>query len=77
MPGKQIAIEVLGVFLAAQDQSAARPAQRLVRRGGDEIGVRHGAGMDARGDQSGDVRHVHEEHRADGMRDLAPCARSR
>ena len=71
MPGKRIAVEVLRVLLLAEDQAAARAAKRFVRGGGNEVGVRHGARMHARGDEAGDVRHVDEEQRADGARDFA------
>ena len=62
------AVEILRVLLAAQDHAAARPAQRLVRRRGDEIGVRHRARVHPGGDQAGDVRHVHHHERADRRR---------
>ena len=68
--GEQIAVHILGVLFAAEDEAAARAAQRLVRRGGDEVRVRNGAGMHARRDQSGDVRHVDEKHSAHGLRDF-------
>ena len=61
---KHRAIEIFGVLLAAQDQAAARAAQRLVRRRGDEIGVRHRTGVNAGRDQSCDVRHVGTDRRA-------------
>ena len=54
----------------AQHQPAARPAQRLVRRRRNEIGVRHRARVHAPGHQSRDVRHVHEEQRAHRARDF-------
>ncbi len=65
--GKDRPVEILCVLLAAQDQPASRPAQRLVRGCRDEIGMGHRAGMHARGDQSGDVRHVGENRRADSV----------
>ena len=39
-----------------------------MRRRGDEIGVRHGARVDACGDQARDVRHVRHHDRADALR---------
>ncbi len=33
--------------------------------------MRHGAGMHSRGDEAGDVRHVHKENRVDGFGDFA------
>ena len=70
-PGKSAAIEILGVLLAAQDHAAARPAQRLVRRRRDEVGVRHRARMDAGRDQAGDVRHVGDHGAPTRSADLA------
>src|SRR6185437_17093549 len=37
--GERGAVEVLCIFFAAENQAAARAAQRLVRGGGDKIGV--------------------------------------
>ena len=65
------AIEILLVLRAAQDHAAARAAQRLVRGGGDEVGVRHRARVHVRGDQTGDVRHVGDDRRADRLADGA------
>ena len=47
------------------------PRKTFVRGGGDELRVRNRAGMLAAGDQAGDVRHVDEKKRADGIGDLA------
>ena len=58
-------------FLLRQDDAGARTAQRLVRGGGDDVGVLAGVGMQARGHQSGDVRHVHQEDGAHGIGNLA------
>ena len=69
--GEQRSIEVLGVLRAAQHHAAARAAQRLVRRRGHEVGVRHRARMHLRGDEPGDVRHVGDHRRADVAPDLA------
>ena len=56
---------------ARQDQSTARTAQRLVRGGGDDIGVRDRIGIQARRHQARDVRHVDEQIGADRIGDLA------
>ena len=42
-----------------------------MRGGGDNVGIRHGAWVLARGDEPRDVRHVHHEVRAHRVRDLA------
>jgi hypothetical protein len=62
-----------------QDAAAARAAQRLVRGGGDDVGVRHRVRVHATGDQAGDVRRVEHEQRADLVGDLAlnACGSSR
>src|SRR5207253_8128281 len=45
----------------AEDQAAAWAAKSFVRGGADEIGVRHGAGVNTGSDESCNVGHVHEE----------------
>ena len=65
-------VQLLGErFVVAEDQAAARPAQRFVRRGRGDVGVRHRRGMHATGDQTGEMRHVDQEIRADAVGDLA------
>ena len=71
MPGKIWLLSVLAYGLLAQDEAAARAAQRLVRGGGDDVGERHRRRVHARGDEAGDVRHVHHHRRADLVGDLA------
>ena len=58
----------------ASTSPAARPAQRLVRGGRGDVGVRHGvlvAGEHLAGDEPGEVRHVDHQGRADLVGDLA------
>ena len=50
-----------GVLRRRQDASAARTAQRLVRRERDDVGVGHRVGMSTAGDQSGEVRGIEQE----------------
>ena len=69
--GEHGGVDGLGVGGPAEDEAAARAAQRLVRGGGDEIGVRHGRGVQAGGDEAGDVRDVGEKVGADAAGDLA------
>ena len=69
--GEDAAVDVLDELLLAQDEAAARAAQGLVRGGGHEVGVGHGAGVDAAGDEPGDVRHVDHVVGADLVRDFA------
>ena len=64
-----------GEFCLAHDDAAARAAQAFVRGGGDEVGVRDGAGMLAAGDEAGDVGHVDEEERVDAVGDLAQAGK--
>ncbi|KAG0921463.1 hypothetical protein G6F32_015093 [Rhizopus arrhizus] len=52
------------VAVIAQDHAATRPAQRLVRGGRGDVGMRHGRRVDATGDQPREVRHVGHEDRA-------------
>ena len=53
-----------------QDHATAWTAQGFMRRGGDEIRVRHGVWIHARCDQTGVVRHVDHEVRADFFGDF-------
>ena len=53
-----------------EDEPAARAAQRLVRGGRDDVGMREGTGVEARRHESGDVGHVHEQDRADAVGDV-------
>ena len=62
---EDLAVDRLGVRLAAEDQAAARAAQGLVGGGGDDLGVRHRVGVKPRGDEPGDVGHVHHHGRPD------------
>jgi len=62
--GKDLLVDVLPEPLLAEDQTAAWATQGLVSGGRDDVRVRHGRGVDPRGDEPGDVRHVHDEHRA-------------
>ncbi len=69
--GEDVRVHRLGVLLLAQDQPGAGPAQRLVGGGGDRVGERHRAGVEADGHQAGDVRDVADHHRARLLGDLA------
>ena len=69
--GKDGLIHGRGELLLTEDEPGARAAQRLVRGGGDDVGVLAGIGMQARGDQARDMRHVHHEQRAHRIGDLA------
>ena len=68
--GEDLAVDRLGVRLAAEDQAAARAAQGLVGGGGDDVGVRHRGGVQPGRDQAGDVGHVHHQGRPDLAGDL-------
>ena len=68
--GEDGAVDRLLVLRLHQDEAAARAAQALVGGGGDHVRVRHGVGVDARGDQAGVVGHVHHEEGADVLRHL-------
>ena len=52
------------VLLLAEDEAAARAGERLVRRRGDEVAVRHRVRMQTRGDEPGEVRHARNFHYA-------------
>ena len=59
--GESELVDFLGEGGLAKHQAATRAAQGFVRGGGDDVGVRNRAGVNASGDESGDVRHVYEE----------------
>ncbi len=63
-------VDVCSQLLLAEDHPAARAADRLVDRRGDDVGVGNGAGVLARGDQPGEVRHVDHQLGVDGIGDL-------
>ena len=63
-------IDLAFEFLFHQDEATARAAQRLVRRGRNEIGIRHRTRIDACGDQTGIVRHIHHEESTDILGDF-------
>ena len=73
--GENGAVDLLGQLVAAEDDRAARAAQRLVRRAGDDVGIRHGARVHARSDQTADVRHIDHQVRADGIGDLTEACK--
>ena len=68
--GEDGRVDLVGPLLLAEDEAAARPAQRLVRGAGHEVGVRHRVGVELRRDQPGDVGHVDHEQRPDLLADL-------
>ena len=53
-----------------QDDAAAPGAQRLVRRRGDDMRMRHRIRMDAGGDQPRDVCHIDHQVGVDSIRDF-------
>ena len=68
------AVDGGGVLLGRQHHAAARAAQGLVRRRGDDVGVRHRilvAREHLAGHQAREVGHVHHERGADLVGDLA------
>ena len=69
--GENGAVDLFGKLVAAENDRTARAAQRLVRRAGDDIGIRHRARVHASGDKAADVRHVDHQVRADGIGDGA------
>ena len=70
-------IFLASLLVVGQDHAAARAAQRLVRRGGHDMGVRERDGMRAAGDQPGEMRHVDHQIGADLVGDLAEARGNR
>ena len=56
--GKDDLIDGLGVLSLAHNDAASRAAQGLVRRGGDEVGIRDGVGVQPGGNQPGKAEHA-------------------
>ena len=63
--GEHRLVDGLGVLHGAEDQPGAGTPQRLVRRAGDHLRVRHRRRIDAARHQPGEVGHVHQEERSD------------
>ena len=59
--GEDGGVDLFGKFLFAHDHAAARAAQGLVRGGGHDVGIGHGAHVRTAGDETRDVRHVDHE----------------
>ena len=57
------------LFVVGEDQTAARTAQGLVGRRRHDVGVGQGRGMEPRGDQPRDMRHIDHQVRPDAVRD--------
>ncbi len=69
--GEDRGIELLrDLGIIGENHAAARTAQGLVRRRGDDMRMREGRGMRAAGNQPGEMRHVDEKIGADRIRDL-------
>src|SRR5215469_404712 len=68
--GENSCIDLFREFLSAHNDAATRPAQTLVRGGGDKVRVRDRTGMLPACYETGDVRHVDEQYRANRIRDL-------
>ena len=71
MPGNTTLSMAAANSCLRENHARTRAAQSLVRRGGDNVRVRHRRRMRAARDQSGKVRHVHEVKRADLVGNLA------
>ena len=71
IPGNTARSSAVRVLLLAEDEAGARPGQRLVRGRGDEVAVGNRVGMDSRGYEPREVRHVAEQIRTHLVGDLA------
>ena len=78
VPGKMALVKLLCQFLIVrQNDAAARTAQRLVRGGGDDIRVGNRTLVQTGSHQTGNVRHVNEQVRADLVCDFSEFFQSR
>ena len=75
--GEDGVVDRRGVLLLAEDHAAARTAERLVRRRGDDVGDADRRRMHAGADEARDVRDVRGEDRADLVGDRRGTPRSR
>ena len=69
--GEDVRVHGLRVLLLAEDQPGAGTPQGLVRGGGDRVGERHRARVEAHRDHARDVRDVADHQRAHLLGDLA------
>ena len=63
-------VDDVGVFFLREDEAAARPAHRLVRGAGDEVGRSDGVGVETCGNEAGDMSDVAHEVGPDLAGDL-------
>ncbi|CGW50339.1 Uncharacterised protein [Salmonella enterica subsp. enterica serovar Typhi] len=61
--------------VVGQNHAATRPAQRFMRGGGNHIGIRQRRGETAARHQPGKMRHIHQQHRADGIGNAAKAGK--
>ena len=71
VPGKTALSILARQLVGAEDERAARAAQRLVGGGGDDMAVWDWVGIESRGDQTRHMRDVGHQQRADAIGDLA------
>ncbi len=72
LPGEHRRVELLREFhVARHDEARAGATEGLVDGRGDHVGVGHGAGVQARGHQAREVRHVRPQLGAHLVGDLA------
>src|SRR6185312_8440832 len=71
LAGEDALVHGGGKLLLAQNHSGTGAAQRLVGGGSNKLRVGHGRRMDSGGHESGEVRHVDHENRADFVGDLS------
>ena len=72
LAGEDVGVELLGQLrVARHDEAGTRAADGLVHGGADDVGERHGRRVQPRGDETGEVRHVDPELRADLVGDRA------
>ena len=69
--GEHCLVDGLRILLLAEDQAAARAAQRLVRRRGHNVRPLHRVRVITGSDKAGNVRHVHHEQRTAVIADFA------
>ena len=69
--GEHVAINILTELFLGEDDAGAGAAEGFVGGGGDDVRVFAGVGVEAGGDEAGEVGHVDEKKGADGIGDFA------
>ena len=71
--GEYLGVQGFCKFLSTEDHAATRSTQGLVGGGGDEFGIGNRTGVHSGSHQTGEMRHIHHNHRTDLVGDSTKC----